>query len=280
MTQQNWLPIAAASALAVLSYRYKEGQHQSIFTTTRTTLQHVPYQGKTLTVIPAHTKLVATDYEAAHYYVTYEGKSGWVPKVDIAKAPRNYAHVELDVPYMSQYSPLDAPFGCEGTALLMALRYKGYSDVSLKTMLDDMPKAERNPQKGFVGSPYYAMTGYYQTIYPKPLTAYARKQYRQTIVDISGASLKALQKEILNGHPVVVWATIRFESPRYQHFDVGNKKPTSVVSNLHVVLLTGYDSVTETYRIHDPADNRNVYWIPKKQFEEAYNPNQYAVAVR
>lgn len=280
MAQQNWLPVAAASALAVLSYRYKEGQHQSIFTTTRTTLQSAPYQGKTLAVIPAHTKLMATDYNAAHYFVTYAEKTGWVPKVDIAAAPRHYAHVELDVPHLSQYSPLDAPFGCEGTSLLMALRYKGYSDVSLKRMLDDMPKTERNPQNGFVGSPYYAMAGYYQTIYPKPFTAYARKQYSKAVVDISGASLKALQKEVINGHPVIVWATLRFESPRYKHFDIGKKKPASVVGNLHVVLLTGYDSVNEAYRIHDPADERKIYWVPKKQFDEAYKPNRYAVVVR
>lgn len=280
MAQQNWLPIAAASALAILSYRYKEGQHQSLFTTTRTTLQSKPYQGKTLAVIPAHTKLTATDYEAAHYYVNYAGTEGWVPKVDIAAAPRHYAHVELDVPYLNQYSPLDAPFGCEGASLLMALRYKGYTDVSLKRMLDDMPKAERDPQKGFVGTPYYKMSGYYQTIFPKPLAAYARKQYSRCVVDISGAPLKALQRELINGHPVVVWGTLRFATPRYEMFDLGKKKPTTVVSNLHVVLLTGYDSVKEAYRVHDPADERQMYWVPKQQFEDAYYTNKYAIAVR
>lgn len=84
----------------------------------------------------------------------------------------------------------------------------------------------------------------------------------------------------MNGHPVVVWGTLRFATPRYKTFNIGKKKPATVVSNLHVVLLTGYDNVKETYRVHDPADERQTYWISKQQFEEAYYTNKYAIAVR
>jgi len=280
MAEKRWIPLATALTLAAVSYQLKEGQKKALYTTEETKLKSVPYEGTTLAIIPAHTPLYATNYEGAHYYVTYGDFVGWVPKVDVANKPRGYQHTELDVPYISQYHPLDAPFGCEGTSLLMALRYKGYSNVSLKTMLDQMPKAERNPTQGFVGSPYYPMEGYFQTIFPKPLTSYAREVYSKMVVDISGASPKQLQQELAQNHPVVVWVTFRFEPPREGAWDIGKKRPATYVSNLHVVLLTGYDSVTQQYRVHDPADAREIYWVPKAQFETAYIARKQAVAVR
>ncbi|HIX43756.1 MAG TPA: C39 family peptidase [Candidatus Kurthia intestinigallinarum] len=281
MAEKQWMPIAAALGLAAVSYQFKTRQKKALYTKEETKLKSVPYEGTKLANIPAYTLLQATNYEGAHYYVTYGNFVGWVAKVDVADAPKGYQYTALNVPYISQYRPLDAPFGCEGTSLLMALRYKGYNDdVSLKTILDNMPKADRNPNIGFVGSPYYAMEGYFQTIFPKPLTSYAREAYSKMIVDISGASPKQLQQELAHENPVVVWVTFRFEPPREEKWDIGKKHPATFVSNLHVMLLTGYNSVTQKYRVHDPADEKEIYWVPKEQFEAAYLARKQAVVVR
>lgn len=80
----------------------------------------------------------------------------------------------LDIPYVNQYSPTYAPFGCEGASLLMALKYKTGTAVGLKKFLVDMPKDPKNPYNGFVSSPFKVVKGVFQSIFPGPLTAYGK----------------------------------------------------------------------------------------------------------
>ncbi|MBM7698119.1 C39 family peptidase [Kurthia huakuii] len=190
-------------------------------------------------------------------------------------------HIELDVPIINQYAPVDAPFGCEGAALLMALHYKKYTEDSLEELLNNMPTAERNPHEGFVGSPYEeAPAGYYQTIYPAPLAAYAKERYAQTVEDISGSDIQAIRHELNLGNPVVLYVTEAFAAPIIGDWDFGTAGTEQAVDNLHIVLVTGYDSTIGEYKVADPSADEGAYWINGYALEKAYNAQQHAVVVR
>lgn len=188
-------------------------------------------------------------------------------------------YVKLDVPYINQKSPIYAPMGCEGASLLMALKYKGVNNVDFKGFLDKMPKSpDNNPFNGFSGSPYDVEDGIFQSIFPGALANYG-KQYKSSVMDISGSSPSDLKIELDNGNPVVVYVTNRsFEAPRLKEYTFGGKRCT-IIDNLHVVLLAGYNDNNKTYYIADP-NAKGYYWISKDKFETAYNCSKWAVTVR
>lgn len=190
----------------------------------------------------------------------------------------------IDVPYISQVYPVYAVVGCEGTSLLMGLKGKGYAqDVSLRTFLDGMPKHSSNPAKGFVGSPYVADLSKRTrtTIYPPVLTQYA-SQYG-TVTDFSDSSIHEIQAEVLAGNPVVIYATLWWETPFYRWYNIEGQQQR-LLSNNHVVLITGYDCNTNAYYIADPYNVKDTskeyrYWIDDATLEPIYNERHQAIVV-
>ena len=68
--------------------------------------------------------------------------------------------------------------------------------VSKTTIAKEMKKSpNKNPSLGFVGSPYKNEPGIFQTIYPEALVSTAKK-YRPESEDITGASVKTIEKEL------------------------------------------------------------------------------------
>lgn len=203
----------------------------------------------------------------------YLKETGVIPKLN---------YVKLDVPYINQKKPLYAPMGCEGASMLMGLMYKGVTNVSYKTFLDNMPKSpDNNPFNGFAGSPYDVKPGIFHSIFPEALTKYS-KQYRSSVTNISDSTSDDLKKELAAGNPVVVYVTNRyFETPKLGIFYFGGKS-YNIVSNMHVVLLTGFDDRNpnaQTFYITDPND-KGTYWISKEKFNAAYNCLKWAISVR
>lgn len=193
--------------------------------------------------------------------------------------------VVLDVPYISQVYPVYAPVGCEATSLLMGLKYKGYaSNISLKKFLDELPRHSSNPAKGFVGSPYVAdaTKKTRTTIYPAKLAEYGRKY--GNVVDISGASPKQIQEEIMDGNPVVAYVTLWWETPFYRNYLIEGKSQR-LLSNNHALLVCGYDPDTNRYYVADPynvKDKKNTYkyWVKGDVFERLYKERHHAVVIR
>lgn len=191
----------------------------------------------------------------------------------------------IEVPYLSQIYPVNAWLGCEATSLLMGLHAKGYSvNVDLLAFLDDMPKTESNPAKGFVGSPYLVDKAKKTrtTIYPPVLAKWASAY--GNVSDFSGSSVKEIRAEILDGNPVVVYATLYWEKPFYRTFDIEGQIQ-KLLSNNHAVLATGYDSDAKKYYISDPY-NLNTpneeyrYWIDAYTFEKIYNERKHALVIQ
>ncbi len=190
----------------------------------------------------------------------------------------------IQVPYLSQIYLVNAWVGCEAASLLMGLHSKGYAkNTDLKTFLDALPKHESNPAKGFVGSPYIADKSKKTrtTIYPSPLVNWA--QLYGNVADFSGSSIQELKAELLDGNPVVVYVTLYWEKPFYRDYLIEGTNQR-LLSNNHVVLAKGYDSVKKKYFIADPYNKDNPskeyeYWIDSYTFESLYNERKHAIVV-
>lgn len=191
------------------------------------------------------------------------------------------------VPYISQVEPLYAPVGCEGVALLMGLKGKGYAkNVTTKQFLDNMPKHPSNPRKGYVGSPYKPSETLRTTINPSPLAQYGAKY--GNVVNMEGKSIDDIIMELDNGNPVVVYVTLYWEKAYYKNYNIeGNTE--SWLRNNHALLLTGYNKNTKEFYISDPYNKKRgsstiypnyEYTKSRSIVEPLYDIRKFAVAVR
>ncbi|MBK3495284.1 C39 family peptidase [Viridibacillus sp. YIM B01967] len=228
-------------------------------------------KGKVLTSY--NTKKVGS---TTWHKVKVNDKTGWISSTVV----KSYSSKTLKVPFVSQLSPVNAPFGCEGASLLMALKYKGYTNLKLRSFLDDMPKDKGgNPYKGFAGgNPYANQNGVFQSIFPKPLTSYG-KEYNSNVANISGYSTAQLKKELDKGNPVIAFVTLDFKTPVWGKWKMGSAGTKKIVDNMHVVTVIGYNS-NGSYYIADPNSKKQKYWVSKTKFEKAYNALQWGVVVR
>lgn len=173
----------------------------------------------------------------------------------------------LNVPYISQN--LSNVFnGCEVASLLMGLQYKGYlRDISLQSYAENVPKSN-DPFSGFTYSifdleplivPHW--------IAPAPLALYGRNSSGNlNVIDTTGYSLQDLDNQIMEGNPVVIYLTSKFKTPK--PYIEGAPK------NIHVMLLTGYNSITKEQIITDPwthDDGTTRWYISKEKVEKIYN---------
>ena len=182
----------------------------------------------------------------------------------------------LNVPYWSQNGE-GVKNGCEVAALLMALQYKGYlGGMSLRTYAEMMPKSD-DPFAGFRGdifgpagddAPFW--------IAPAPLAVFGRESSgNPNVVDITGAGLDALDAEVAAGNPVVIYLTLGYVAPTAWRY--------GAPANLHVMLLTGYNSMTGVQRLTDPLtlNGKTYYDLPRSQVESILNATgNRAVVVR
>lgn len=173
----------------------------------------------------------------------------------------------LDVPYISQN--LNNVFnGCEVASLLMGLQYKGYlRDMSLQSYAEAVPKSS-DPFSGFTYSIFeLEPLTVPHWIAPGALALYGRNSSGNlNVTDATGSSLKELDEQIIAGNPVVIYLTSKFRDPK--SFIEGAPK------NIHVLLLTGYNSITGEHIITDPwtHDDGTIRWhISKEKVEKIYN---------
>lgn len=169
--------------------------------------------------------------------------------------------------------------GCEAASLLMALQSKGrLNDVNLHDYAQNMPKSD---------DPY---TGFYLDIFgvePRnvahwidtaPLAEYGRTSSGANVVDLRGSSLDTVANEVANGNPVVIWLTYDYKQP--YNWNDGSK----MYKNVHVQLVTGYNTETRQFRITDPWTRNNgnyTFYVDWGTVESLYNTiGQRAVVVR
>lgn len=186
------------------------------------------------------------------------------------------AWVILNVPYISQ-NELEVYNGCEAASLLMALQYKGYlKGMSLSTYAENMPKST-DPNTGFTYSIFEREPlDVPHWIAPEPLALYGRTSSGANVVNITGSNISDLNKEIMAGNPVVIYLTSRLANPK--PFVEG------APLNLHVLLLVGYNTITEDNIIIDPwtqLDGSTKWTVSKSKVEKIFNDTgKRAVVVR
>lgn len=221
--------------------------------------------------------------------IKYNNISGWVIAENFESYNQlSFGKVVNHVPYESQLYPIYAPNGCEPTSLLMGLKGKGYTDINLRKFLDNMPKTQSNPAKGYVGSPYNVEQGRFQTIDPEPLAKYGQKY--GNVVNIQGASIDEIIKEIQNGNTVVAYETLFWNNAYYKTLPIDGVS-TKRIWNNHVVLLTGYDPIKMSFYVADPYNHEKAggnrqkpfyYWKSRSIVEKCYNYDnrRFAVVIR
>ena len=211
------------------------------------------------------------------------------PKPEVKpEEPKTIGRIINPVPYVSQLKPVYAPNGCEATSLLMGLKGKGYTNLGLRAFLDNMPKTSSNPAKGYVGSPYGNENYRFLTIDPEPLAKYGQRY--GNVVNIQGAPIEDIIKEIQNGNTVVIYVTLHWAPAYYKTLPIDGV-PARRIFNNHVLLLTGYDPVKKAFYIADPynheSDGANrskpfFYWKSQALVDKCYNygNRRFAVAIR
>ena len=191
----------------------------------------------------------------------------------------NNAWVILNVPYISQNGN-NVLNGCEAASLLMGLQYKGYlTNMSLVQYASDMPKsASNNAYEGFTHDIFgLAPNNVAHWIAPAPLAAFGRNSSgNQNVIDATGFSLDALDNELANNNPVVIYATGRFK-PLKEWIEGAPR-------NIHVMLLNGYNKITGEQIITDSwtqANGQTKWYVAKNKLENIYNAvGKKAVIIR
>lgn len=190
--------------------------------------------------------------------------------------------VELDLPYISQVTPVYAPVGCEPISLLMGLRYRGYAkDVSIRTYLDKVPRDKDDPEIAFAGSPYVPNKNLRTTIFPKPLAEYGKK-YGADVINLTGKDTEDLKQELYRGRPVVAYVTLYWRKPYYRSYRIKGEKRTYLRNN-HALVLAGYDPSAKKFLVFDPYNVKGIkskYWVRESTFKELYEVRKHAVAIR
>lgn len=217
----------------------------------------------------------------------YKEKLNKLPQKDIVEKNKSYleiaetqiiekkqkeieaAWVKLNVPYISQ-NKNNILNGCEGAALLMALNYKGYlTNMTLPEFVTYMPiSQDNNPYEGFTHDMYSLQPlTIPHWIAPPPLVNFAKSiSGNENIIDSTGYSIDDLDKELDNNNPVIIYLIAKFKEPK--------ETVEGAPRNLHVMLLTGYNKITQEHYVIDPwthDDGRTSWTVSKELLENKYN---------
>lgn len=178
------------------------------------------------------------------------------------------SYVKIDnIPFISQVEN-KVYNGCEAASLLMALQYKNVAmDYDLNKFASEMPKSD-NPNEGFVNSIFSKEPrNIVHWIAPSALAKYGSNFSKTT--DISASEVENIINYIDNGIPVITYITYNFDKPK----NIVNGIPL----NLHVVLVIGYNKITENFVIFDPWKGK--IEVEKDKFKNIYDNLKYAVVV-
>lgn len=136
----------------------------------------------------------------------------------------------LNVPYVSQYTPIKTPWGCAAASMTMLLRYTG-ANVNLSDAQNNLPMYPTvvDGQKGNV----YTGVGFGWVIKPSGLARYAQK-WNGNVVDVTGISVEGIKRKIDAEKPVLYYG--------YSSYDMSARN--------HVKVIVGYKG--DSFLVYDP----------------------------
>lgn len=162
------------------------------------------------------------------------------------RTPIKPTSFKLNVPLLSQVYPHYIPMGCECVASNMIYKFKGIN-IESKYLVDTLEKSY-DPRKGFVGDMYSTLTYYgtTPTVWAEGLIKQVHN-YRKASTVANGITIEMIEREILNGNPVIIWYA--WEKTNIAIFTA--EEPVFSSSALHAIVLVGYDE--ENFYINDPV---------------------------
>ncbi|MHC5188785.1 GBS Bsp-like repeat-containing protein [Enterococcus cecorum] len=143
-----------------------------------------------------------------------------------------YNRIEMtNVPWISQYRPVFAPWGCASAAMAMLIESRGIH-VDLKYAQDTLPMYPAN-KDGQLGN-VYTGEGFGFVIKPSGLVRHAHK-WTNAVYNISGSSTQQIIDTVLNAQPVLYYG--------FSGYQVDN------IRN-HCKVIVGYKD--GKFKVHDP----------------------------
>lgn len=188
-------------------------------------------------------------------------------------------HTRTYLPVAMLWQGTAYPNGCESVSTVMAMRYAG-ADITVDRFIDEL--LPRSPYINYSGEiPTAADPEFYYLGNPRDNSGlYCFENAVANAVNSSGTGLactplrgwtfeELCHAYIDNGTPVIFWATLYMGRIVYTQIGwqiEGTDEWHTLISNLHCILLTGYDE--ENYYINDPLSGQRAY--PKYVVEAAY----------
>lgn len=197
--------------------------------------------------------------------------------------------VLLDVKNIQQMPEL--PAGCEITSATIALNYLGFS-VDKMSMIDYMDIMEEPDENGNWCTPWYAFVGHpsttrygaYSPVIKRAVESYFDDNGIEgyEVVDLKDSSMTELYRELNDGYPVVVWATMNMVKSKYTRtWKDENGQDYTWLANEHCLVLIGYDLEQGTVTLSDPWDERGTVTYSEDLFEKRYTELfQQALVIR
>ncbi|WP_243196306.1 GBS Bsp-like repeat-containing protein [Enterococcus cecorum] len=185
-----------------------------------------------------------------------------------------YNRIEItNVPWISQYKPVFAPWGCASAAMAMLIESRGIH-VDLKYAQDTLPMYPAN-KDGQLGN-VYTGAGFGFVIKPSGLVRHAHK-WTNAVYNISGSSTQQIIDTVLNGQPVLYYG--------FSGYQIDN------IRN-HCKVIVGYKD--GKFKVHDPLYMRAsdgpgsrgtnktysrgaIHWITIAQFNQEYEGNAITI---
>lgn len=166
------------------------------------------------------------------YYRLYNSHKKYLGYVNAHAVATSTTSKVMKVPYVSQYKPVFAPWGCASASMAMLLRYRGVK-VNLRYAQDHLPMV---PTKGGQKGNVYTGAGFGHVITASALTKYSHHWTKRT-ANISKSSANKIKMYVQGGYPVLFYGYSSYQKN-------GDKKRN------HCKVIVGYKN--GKFKVNDP----------------------------
>ncbi|MBQ9209334.1 MAG: C39 family peptidase [Oscillospiraceae bacterium] len=226
------------------------------------------------------------DLEQTYVYIdedTYETVPATTRTVITSRERKDYDKnsVYIDMENVLQLPEL--PVGCEITALTILLRHYGFDADKTVLARDYLPKSSGNMREAegkvykdsffdyFIGDPFSRGYGCFSGAIVRAAERYiADNGGGYTVKNISGSDPDTLYQYLIEGTPVLCWATDGMIEPEWFEtwYDNATGEQLDWYLNEHCFVLAGFDISAGTVTLNDPMKGIIDYNIDR--FETRY----------
>ena len=226
------------------------------------------------------------DLEQTYVYIdedTYETVPATTRTVITSRERKDYDKnsVYIDMENVLQLPEL--PVGCEITALTILLRHYGFDADKTVLARDYLPKSSGNMREAegkvykdsffdyFIGDPFSRGYGCFSGAIVRTAERYiADNGGGYTVKNISGSDPDTLYQYLIEGTPVLCWATDGMIEPEWFEtwYDNATGEQLDWYLNEHCFVLAGFDIAAGTVTLNDPMKGIIDYNIDR--FETRY----------